>query len=164
METNHEQEHQEHARQQGCCHYWIIESAIGPVSKGVCKLCSAQSEFRNYISDYLGENTEEHPELCLAAGVSEKEVKESEEHALLHLRPTATGPFMERFPKGKHYRGQRREPALLAWHGVARGLALKTTLVEPHGGRISVESQDGEGRSVRLLGAFGDCRLWKKEH
>ncbi len=34
-----------------CRHYWVIENAVGPVSKGICKFCSAQKEFSNYISD-----------------------------------------------------------------------------------------------------------------
>jgi len=34
----------------------------------------------------------------------------------------------------------------MAWRRL--GLALKTTLVEPHGGRIPVESQDGEGKNA----------------
>ena len=28
-------------------HHWIIESANGPISKGVCKYCSAEKEFFN---------------------------------------------------------------------------------------------------------------------
>jgi hypothetical protein len=32
-----------------CRHYWIIESPGGPISKGVCRLCGAVSEFRNYV-------------------------------------------------------------------------------------------------------------------
>ena len=34
-----------------CCHYWVIENAAGRVSKGICKFCSAQKEFSNYLSD-----------------------------------------------------------------------------------------------------------------
>jgi hypothetical protein len=32
-----------------CSHHWIIEVAIGPLSKGVCKLCGAEKEFRNQL-------------------------------------------------------------------------------------------------------------------
>jgi len=30
-----------------CRHYWIIESAQGPTSRGVCKFCGAEREFCN---------------------------------------------------------------------------------------------------------------------
>jgi len=39
-----------------CCHYWVIENATGPVSKGICKFCSAQKEFSNYLSDMEAQN------------------------------------------------------------------------------------------------------------
>ncbi len=32
-----------------CRHHWIIESHRGPISRGVCKLCGAVREFRNYV-------------------------------------------------------------------------------------------------------------------
>ena len=31
-----------------CTHYWLIEEAKGPTSKGTCKLCGATSEFTNH--------------------------------------------------------------------------------------------------------------------
>lgn len=31
-----------------CKHHWIIETATGPTSTGVCKLCGAVKEFQNY--------------------------------------------------------------------------------------------------------------------
>lgn len=30
-----------------CTHYWLIESADGPISQGVCKFCGARKEFHN---------------------------------------------------------------------------------------------------------------------
>ncbi len=30
-----------------CCHYWIIEAADGPTSKGMCQFCGAEKEFDN---------------------------------------------------------------------------------------------------------------------
>ena len=30
-------------------HYWIIESANGPTSTGVCKYCGAEKEFFNVV-------------------------------------------------------------------------------------------------------------------
>lgn len=32
-----------------CCHYWIIEAAIDPLSKGVCRLCGEKKSFRNRL-------------------------------------------------------------------------------------------------------------------
>ena len=32
-----------------CQHYWLIEAADGPVSRGVCKLCQLVREFMNTV-------------------------------------------------------------------------------------------------------------------
>lgn len=34
-----------------CRHYWIIESAGGPTSRGVCKICGEEREFHNSWTD-----------------------------------------------------------------------------------------------------------------
>ena len=34
-----------------CCHHWLIGRPVGSVSKGVCKLCGAEKEFRNNLWD-----------------------------------------------------------------------------------------------------------------
>ena len=34
-----------------CRHYWIIETANGPVSLGMCRLCHETREFKNSISE-----------------------------------------------------------------------------------------------------------------
>ena len=34
-----------------CRHYWVIDSAGGPTSKGVCRVCGAQRQFKNYLED-----------------------------------------------------------------------------------------------------------------
>lgn len=36
-----------------CRHHWIIESASGPTSGGVCKLCGDQRGFYNSWEDFL---------------------------------------------------------------------------------------------------------------
>ena len=36
-----------------CHHYWLIESAEGPTSKGVCKFCGAEKEFSNSLQDFV---------------------------------------------------------------------------------------------------------------
>jgi len=35
-----------------CRHYWVIEKAMGPTSRGMCKYCSVNREFSNFIPDY----------------------------------------------------------------------------------------------------------------
>lgn len=41
-----------------CRHHWIIDSAVGPVSKGRCRTCGVEKEFRNYIETVpWGEDT-----------------------------------------------------------------------------------------------------------
>ena len=34
-----------------CCHYWIIETASGPVSRGECQICHEVRDFRNSVFD-----------------------------------------------------------------------------------------------------------------
>lgn len=41
--------------EQTCRHHWVIDTPHGPVSKGECRLCGAQAEFRNSADDYLWE-------------------------------------------------------------------------------------------------------------
>jgi len=33
----------------GCCHHWIIDVAICPLSKGICKQCGEEKLFRNQL-------------------------------------------------------------------------------------------------------------------
>ena len=40
-----------------CIHYWVIESASGPVSRGTCSSCGAEREFKNYPMDITPEST-----------------------------------------------------------------------------------------------------------
>ena len=46
----------EPAVQQKCCHFWVIESAAGPISQGVCQFCGMKRNFDNYLTDCLKEN------------------------------------------------------------------------------------------------------------
>ena len=41
-----------------CRHYWVIEAADGPVSRGVCRFCGEEKEFQNsWIgSSYMGKD------------------------------------------------------------------------------------------------------------
>ena len=34
-----------------CCHYWVIETPEGPVSKGICKFCGEEKEFDSFGPD-----------------------------------------------------------------------------------------------------------------
>ena len=34
-----------------CCHYWIIETANGPVSRGQCQNCHETKNFKNSVYD-----------------------------------------------------------------------------------------------------------------
>ena len=34
-----------------CHHYWVIESPSSPMSRGLCQLCDAVREFKNYIEE-----------------------------------------------------------------------------------------------------------------
>jgi len=34
-----------------CSHYWVIESATGPTSQGICKFCGAVRDFQNSFPD-----------------------------------------------------------------------------------------------------------------
>ena len=48
---------EEHVAQEECRHYWIIESADGPTSKGVCRFCGAEKEFFNSFSGSIKDNS-----------------------------------------------------------------------------------------------------------
>lgn len=39
----------EDAESSECKHHWLIESPQGPVSRGICQICDATREFKNYI-------------------------------------------------------------------------------------------------------------------
>lgn len=36
-----------------CVHHWVIQPAAGPLSTGVCQVCGAQREFKNYVENPL---------------------------------------------------------------------------------------------------------------
>lgn len=53
-------------RQEGptCRHHWVIEMPNGPTSRGVCKRCGAEREFKNSSEDYIWD----HDALATQAG------------------------------------------------------------------------------------------------
>ena len=46
-------------QQEPCRHYWVIDIANGPASRGQCKYCGVKKEFFNAFPDYnpLKKNT-----------------------------------------------------------------------------------------------------------
>ena len=46
----------EEPTQPTCCHHWVIETANGPVSWGVCQICHVGKEFQNSIGEIEREN------------------------------------------------------------------------------------------------------------
>ena len=42
----------EYVVQEQCHHYWLIEEAKGPKSRGVCRYCGEAREFFNVIPDF----------------------------------------------------------------------------------------------------------------
>lgn len=63
--TNSEKGKRSHGNE--CCdHYWVIGTAEGPVSLGICKLCGQKREFHNYLSGCLAESDKDKYEDWLA--------------------------------------------------------------------------------------------------
>ena len=50
------EERQPQAEAPTCQHHWLIESPSGATSKGRCKRCGEEREFRNSASDHLWED------------------------------------------------------------------------------------------------------------
>ena len=64
-----------------CRHFWIIEGVTGSTSRGVCKFCGVQKEFKNYLVDCLEVNDEQYEEWLRRLGHAKGE-KASEEDVL----------------------------------------------------------------------------------
>ncbi|MFC1931782.1 hypothetical protein ACFLXJ_06260 [Chloroflexota bacterium] len=47
MRHNSEKASSSPVKDRECTHYWIIETAGGPISRGVCKFCCEKREFNN---------------------------------------------------------------------------------------------------------------------
>jgi hypothetical protein len=48
------------AKENNCRHYWVIEDAGGPTSRGVCKFCGAEKEFLNSWPDARAKEQNTH--------------------------------------------------------------------------------------------------------
>ena len=62
-----------------CTHYWLIEGAVGPVSKGSCKYCGAKRRFLNSWQ-----------------GTASKPIPESKPHYGIHSRAAYDTSLMAR--------------------------------------------------------------------
>ncbi len=51
MRNRSELEEKKSAVTTACRHYWVIEPADGPMSRGVCQVCGEEKEFLNSWSD-----------------------------------------------------------------------------------------------------------------
>ena len=58
MRNRSDLEEKKSAATTDCRHYWVIEAADGPVSRGVCRFCGEEKEFQNsWIgSSYMGKD------------------------------------------------------------------------------------------------------------
>lgn len=61
-----------------CAHHWVIDSPSGPTSRGVCKQCGAEGEFKNSLPDGTWErdssqsNSSENPKVLVKPEQPEK--------------------------------------------------------------------------------------------
>ena len=44
-----------------CSHFWTIEIANGPTSRGVCRICGEEKDFYNVIPDFSAQKKKGHP-------------------------------------------------------------------------------------------------------
>ena len=51
-----------------CRHHWMIDTAYGPVSQGVCKLCGDAREFRNSVDEGYWEDDVNLQQLTIENG------------------------------------------------------------------------------------------------
>jgi len=58
-----------------CAHHWIIETATGPVSKGMCRLCGEEREFSN-SGGYMVTNWNSDPAISRTPQPEEAEDEE----------------------------------------------------------------------------------------
>ncbi len=56
MEQNSSLVEEKETVQTACKHHWIIGYPEGPISRGICRICGEQREFRNSIDTSLRED------------------------------------------------------------------------------------------------------------
>ena len=52
---------EEYVAREQCSHYWIIEMASGPKSRGVCKYCGESRDFMNAMPVFTVPKRNTHP-------------------------------------------------------------------------------------------------------
>ena len=52
---------EEYVEREQCNHYWIIEMAKGPKSRGICRYCGESRDFLNSIPDFNAPKRRTHP-------------------------------------------------------------------------------------------------------
>ena len=71
-------EREEETRQ--CGHHWLIDSPGGPTSKGVCRLCGIERQFRNYLEsarwDEDGSSDQELVKANIASSLAKNDAQE----------------------------------------------------------------------------------------
>ena len=80
MRNRRDLEEKKSAVTTACRHYWTIEPADGPTSRGVCKVCGEEKEFLNSWSDasYKGKDPRV---LDLPNMLEDEEEEEKEENS-----------------------------------------------------------------------------------
>jgi len=53
-----------------CAHHWVIDGAGGPTSKGMCRLCGAERDFKNYLEGARWDNDATQDSGAIAAGIA----------------------------------------------------------------------------------------------
>ena len=43
---------EEYRDESECRHYWLIDSANGPTSRGICKFCGEEKDFYNSVPEF----------------------------------------------------------------------------------------------------------------
>ena len=43
---------EEYQDENGCCHYWLIDSPDGATSRGICKFCGEEKYFYNSVPEF----------------------------------------------------------------------------------------------------------------
>ena len=53
-----------------CSHHWVIDGAGGPTSKGICRLCGAEKDFKNYLEGARWDNDTNQDSGAIATSIA----------------------------------------------------------------------------------------------
>ena len=62
-----------------CPHHWVIQSARGPMSAGVCQICGAVKEFKNYVDASYWNDESAGPAAPLVASIRSQRLLDEED-------------------------------------------------------------------------------------